>query len=96
MTSKVGVTAVLHANPEDLQNPVGLIEGIVNQAEVVATIDKRTGIERIVRVGVLDVLIATHNFPRPDGVFGRHREDRVVGDLADKHSRGKAKLAAEI
>src|SRR5580692_3903434 len=74
---------IFHTEPGRLQDLVVGEVGVVDRTigtEDEATGGECTGVQRIVRVGIVDVLIATEQFPRSDDIPDTDRKHGVVGN----------------
>ena len=72
---------VPRAEPGRLQDSVGWESRVVDRTGNEAARDERTGVQRIIRIGELDMLIATEQLPRSDRVAGGSLEHGVVGSV---------------
>src|SRR4029077_15948926 len=76
-------------NPCCLKNLVRREGRVVYGTRDQTSLEERAGVKRVVRIGVGDVLVATEELPRSDGIARTDREHGVVGnrdgDLAVSH-----------
>src|SRR4029079_597314 len=69
---------IFHAGPEHMLVPVGEIVVVIDEGEVIATFGKGAGLQRVVRIGELDLLLSSVQLALPDRVFAGNLEHDVV------------------